>query len=57
MWAFQHQRVYDPIVQEIVHLSDISPDISEDLDFLGPYPFMLFKLFLGLVVTYNFQHT
>ncbi|KAM7505889.1 hypothetical protein LguiB_004793 [Lonicera macranthoides] len=38
MLTFQHQRVYDPIKEDIVHLSDPSENIGEDLDFLGPYP-------------------
>ncbi|KAL5228741.1 hypothetical protein ABZP36_017006 [Zizania latifolia] len=38
IWAFQFQRVYDPVTEDIVHLSGIPHDISEDLDFLGPYP-------------------
>lgn len=37
--TFQHQRVYDPITEDIVHLSDISNNIGDDLDFLGPYPY------------------
>ncbi|KAI3680866.1 hypothetical protein L6452_35643 [Arctium lappa] len=36
--TFQHQRVYDPLTEDIVHLSDLSDNIDEDLDFLGPYP-------------------
>lgn len=36
--TFQHQRVYDPVSQDIVHLSDLSDDVEENLDFLGPYP-------------------
>ncbi|KAA3478993.1 Exonuclease 1 [Gossypium australe] len=36
--TFQCQRVYDPITEDIVHLSDISDNIGDDLDFLGPYP-------------------
>ncbi|KAM5587796.1 hypothetical protein ABKV19_006308 [Rosa sericea] len=36
--TFQHQRVYDPVSQDIVHLSDLSVDVEENLDFLGPYP-------------------
>lgn len=56
MWAFQHQRVYDPTGEEIVHLSDIPSDIGEDLDFLGPYPFILFKVFLKLVATCKYLH-
>ena len=36
--TFQHQRVYDPVSQDIVHLSDLSDDVEEYLDFLGPYP-------------------
>ena len=38
--TFQHQRVYDPINEDIVHLSDISDNIGDDLDFLGPYPLL-----------------
>ncbi|XP_022994764.1 exonuclease 1 isoform X2 [Cucurbita maxima] len=34
--TFQHQRVYDPITEDIVHLSPISHNIGDDLDFLGP---------------------
>ncbi|XP_022715682.1 exonuclease 1 [Durio zibethinus] len=34
--TFQHQRVYDPITEDIVHLSDISSNAGDDLDFLGP---------------------
>lgn len=36
--TFQYQRVYDPISEDIVHLSDIPADLGDDLDFLGPYP-------------------
>ncbi|KAB1221463.1 Exonuclease 1 [Morella rubra] len=36
--TFQHQRVYDPVNEDIVHLSDISDNIGDELDFLGPYP-------------------
>lgn len=38
MWSFQHQRVYDPTIEDIVHLTDIPHDLGSDLDFLGPYP-------------------
>ncbi|KAF5475250.1 hypothetical protein F2P56_007078 [Juglans regia] len=34
--TFQHQRVYDPVNEDIVHLSDISDNSRDDLDFLGP---------------------
>ncbi|PNT72968.1 hypothetical protein BRADI_2g51637v3 [Brachypodium distachyon] len=34
--AFQFQRVYDPATEDIVHLSGIPHDFSED-DFLGPW--------------------
>ncbi|XP_023541520.1 exonuclease 1 isoform X2 [Cucurbita pepo subsp. pepo] len=34
--TFQHQRVYDPITEDIVHLSPISHNIGDDFDFLGP---------------------
>ncbi|WOG85032.1 hypothetical protein DCAR_0104218 [Daucus carota subsp. sativus] len=33
--TFQHQRVYDPIKADIVHLSDISYNDGEDIDFLA----------------------
>ncbi|OAY25032.1 hypothetical protein MANES_17G062800v8 [Manihot esculenta] len=36
IWTFQHQRVYDPITEDIVHLSDISDNLGDNLDFLGP---------------------
>lgn len=38
IWTFQHQRVYDPSVEDIVHLLDIPNNLGDDLDFLGPYP-------------------
>ncbi|KAI3883730.1 hypothetical protein MKW92_020706 [Papaver armeniacum] len=34
LWTFQHQRVYDPRVEDIVHLSEICQDLGEDLEFL-----------------------
>uniref|UniRef100_A0A5B7CBH9 Exonuclease 1 n=1 Tax=Davidia involucrata TaxID=16924 RepID=A0A5B7CBH9_DAVIN len=34
--TFQHQRVYDHTTEDIVHLSDPSDNIGDDLDFLGP---------------------
>ncbi|PWA98234.1 5'-3' exonuclease, C-terminal domain-containing protein [Artemisia annua] len=34
--TFQHQRVYDPVTEDIVYLSELSGNIDEDLDFLGP---------------------
>ncbi|PON54615.1 Exonuclease [Parasponia andersonii] len=37
--TFLHQRVYDPITEDVVHLFDFSDNIEDDLDFLGPYPF------------------
>ncbi|KAK7318873.1 hypothetical protein RJT34_03580 [Clitoria ternatea] len=36
--TFQYQRVYDPITENVVHLCNISDDIGDELDFLGPYP-------------------
>ncbi|XP_019055251.1 PREDICTED: exonuclease 1 isoform X2 [Nelumbo nucifera] len=36
IWTFQHQRVYDPRVENIVHLTGISDNLGDDLDFLGP---------------------
>ncbi|KAI8573788.1 hypothetical protein RHMOL_Rhmol01G0302800 [Rhododendron molle] len=35
MMTFQHQRVYDPIVEDIAHLSDLPDDVGDDLDFLA----------------------
>ncbi|KAM3361947.1 exonuclease 1 isoform X1 [Capsicum galapagoense] len=37
--TFQHQRVYDLMTEDLVHLSDLSDCGSQDLDFLGPYPY------------------
>nr|XP_009604428.1 exonuclease 1 isoform X1 [Nicotiana tomentosiformis]XP_033512784.1 exonuclease 1 isoform X1 [Nicotiana tomentosiformis] len=34
--TFLHQRVYDPITEDLVHLSELSVCGSQDLDFLGP---------------------
>lgn len=34
--TFRHQRVYDPTMKDIVHLSDLPDNIGNDLDFLGP---------------------
>ncbi|XP_028087370.1 exonuclease 1 isoform X1 [Camellia sinensis] len=34
--TFQHQRVYDPTIEDIVHLSDLPDNVGDDLDFLGP---------------------
>ncbi|KAI3456083.1 hypothetical protein Pfo_012746 [Paulownia fortunei] len=34
--TFKHQRVYDPISEDIVHLSEPADTMGEDLDFLGP---------------------
>lgn len=39
--TFRHQRVYDPTSEDIVHLSEPVDIVSEDLDFLGPYPFAI----------------
>lgn len=39
--TFRHQRVYDPVSEDIVHLSEPTGIIDEDLDFLGPYPFAI----------------
>ncbi|KAL2484236.1 Exonuclease 1 [Forsythia ovata] len=36
--TFLHQRVYDPVTEDIVHLSEPSDNIDDNLDFLGPYP-------------------
>ncbi|KAK4786634.1 hypothetical protein SAY86_010467 [Trapa natans] len=40
--TFHHQRVYDPLCETIVHLSDVPDHLDDDLDFLGPYPFFSF---------------
>ncbi|KAJ1698378.1 hypothetical protein LUZ63_006890 [Rhynchospora breviuscula] len=50
IWAFQHQRVYDPTKQNIVHLLNVPEDCNEDLEFLGPYP--LFKCFNATFLSY-----
>lgn len=44
MMTFQHQRVYDPMVEDIAHLSNLPDDVSDDLDFLGPYPWFITNL-------------
>lgn len=54
MLTFQHQRIYDPITEDIVHLSRISNDMGDDLDFLGPYPlFGAYFDFLDTLVLYS----
>ncbi|XP_042472883.1 exonuclease 1-like isoform X1 [Zingiber officinale] len=37
IWAFQHQRVYDPAKEDLVHLLEPPQCPFEDLDFLGPW--------------------
>ncbi|KAL1192576.1 Exonuclease 1 [Cardamine amara subsp. amara] len=34
--TFKHQRVYDPKTEDVIHLSDISDNLGEDADFVGP---------------------
>ncbi|KAG5235143.1 exonuclease [Salix suchowensis] len=34
--TFRHQRVYDPTMKDIVHMSDLPDNIDNDLEFLGP---------------------
>nr|AAM98196.1 exonuclease, putative [Arabidopsis thaliana] len=34
--TFKHQRVYDPNAEDIIHLCDISDNLGEDSDFVGP---------------------
>ncbi|XP_065878620.1 exonuclease 1 isoform X2 [Euphorbia lathyris] len=34
--TFQHQRVYDPTTEAMIHLSDLSDNDGDDLEFLGP---------------------
>ncbi|KAF4360670.1 hypothetical protein G4B88_010665 [Cannabis sativa] len=46
--TFQHQRVYDPITENIVHLCAISENIEDDGDFLGPYPFQIYNIAKGI---------
>ncbi|KAF9620609.1 hypothetical protein IFM89_013635 [Coptis chinensis] len=52
LWAFQHQRVYDPAIEDIVHLTDIPLEPVDDLDFLGPYPgyLVLFLLCISFCI-------
>lgn len=49
MLTFRHQRVYDAITNDIVHLSNIPDNIGDDLDFLGPYPslYFIYGVYLG----------
>jgi len=50
IFTFQYQRVYDPINENIVHLSNIPDDIGDELDFLGPYPsFLMFSCHFKLI--------
>ena len=42
-----YQRVYDPVKEEIVHLSNLAEYIDEDLEFLGPYPYVTIFGFLN----------
>ncbi|KAG2601123.1 exonuclease 1 isoform X2 [Panicum virgatum] len=37
IWAFKFQRVYDPATEDIIHLSSVPYDLTEDLEFLGPW--------------------
>nr|GFC26620.1 exonuclease 1 isoform X1 [Tanacetum cinerariifolium] len=47
--TFQHQRVYDPVTKDTVYLSELSGNIDEDLDFLGPYPYYLaFEFYISV---------
>lgn len=55
--TFQHQRVYDPIKEDIVHLSDPSENIGEDLDFLGPYPWNLIYYYYSYAAKYVHKHS
>lgn len=50
--TFQFQRVYDPISEDIVHLSDTPAAIGDDLDFLGPYPLSeeVLTIFISVLV-------
>lgn len=35
--TFRHQRVYNPITEDLVHLSELADGVDKDLDFLGPF--------------------
>ncbi|KAG6553133.1 hypothetical protein Mapa_005192 [Marchantia paleacea] len=38
--TFRHQRVYDPVSEEMVHVTNVSSvDESSNLEYLGPYPY------------------
>ena len=47
IWAFKFQRVYDPATEDIIHLSSVPHDLTEDLEFLGPYPLPSSYLYKG----------
>lgn len=34
--TFRHQRVYDPVVEDIVHLTDLPGNLESDSDYFGP---------------------
>lgn len=53
IWAFQHQRVYDPTKQNIVHLLDVPHGCDEDLEFLGPYPLFEFCYNIYVIFCYT----
>nr|GMD11583.1 exonuclease 1 [Ipomoea batatas] len=36
--TFLHQLVYDPVTEDLVHLSELPAGADEDIEFLGPYP-------------------
>lgn len=39
--TFRHQRIYDHVREDIAYLSEPIDLPDEDLDFLGPYPFLI----------------
>lgn len=51
--TFQHQRVYDLMTEDLVHLSELSDLGSQDLDFLGPYPYIFIYDATLMLVTIN----
>ncbi|OVA00201.1 XPG/Rad2 endonuclease [Macleaya cordata] len=68
LWTFQHQRVYDPVTEDIVHLSEIHHDLNTmlprdiakdiargDLDPITKTPFQEKIVLTGLALDRNYK--
>ncbi|CAM8900394.1 unnamed protein product [Rhodiola kirilowii] len=54
IWTFQYQPIYDPTIEDIVHLTELPQNMDNDLDFLGPYP--LSDIYIYGCITLMPQH-